>query len=145
MKKLQFESGDIFKCEGCVFNGIKICSTQGGISAKLADANVLAFQSDPNIKVFIGHPESGGEGINLIQAPYTIVFSRTHSLKHSIQLEARNHRGGSEIHEKIVRYDIVAENTIDEMVADLVLSKGEMADEIYAELLLKNLLQSDSN
>lgn len=34
MKNLQLDFCDIFECEGCVFNGIKICSTQRGVLCK---------------------------------------------------------------------------------------------------------------
>lgn len=111
----------------------------GEISAKGQDENVKAFQEDEKIKVFIGHPESGGEGINLVQAPYNIFYSRSHSLKHSIQASARNQSQDSK-HLKTVRYDIVAKDSLDEMVANLVIGKEKMAEEVYSEIILKNLL-----
>lgn len=112
----------------------------GEIGASQQDRNVKAFQEDEKIKVFIGHPESGGEGINLVQAPYNIFYSRNHSLKHSIQASARNQSQDS-AHVKTVRYDIIAKNTLDETVANLVIGKEKMADEVYSGIILKNILQ----
>lgn len=126
--------------EACDALRLKYVEVHGEIGAKQQDLNVKAFQTDPAVRVFIGHPESGGEGINLVQAPYNIFYSRSHSLKHSIQASARNQSADSQ-HVKTVRYDIVAEGTLDELVADLVSKKEAMANEVYAELVLKNLLQ----
>jgi len=128
--------------EVCTSLGASYVEVHGGISPKQQDENVARFQSDPSVKVFIGHPESGGEGLNLVQARYIIFYSRTHSLKHSLQGSARNQSQDSK-HANTVRYDIVARGTIDQLVADLVVGKEKMADEVYAELILKNLLQND--
>lgn len=123
-------------CEGL---GVDFVEVHGDISPAQQDRNVLRFQTDPTCRVFIGHPESGGEGINLVQAPYNIFYSRTHSLKHSIQASARNQSQDSK-HEKTVRYDIVAKGTIDQLVADLVQEKEDMTEAVYSALVLKNLL-----
>ena len=129
--------------EVCEKLGVEYVEVHGDISSKQQDINVLRFQREENVRVFIGHPESGGEGINLVQAPYNIFYSRTHSLKHSIQASARNQSADSK-HEKTVRYDIVAKGTLDHLVADIVVEKENMAQEVYAELILKNILQDEN-
>jgi SNF2 family DNA or RNA helicase len=59
-----------------------------------------------------------------------IYFSRTFSLEHDLQSEARCYRGGSEIHDKITRIDIVAENTIDDYILEALSRKQSIADTI---------------
>ena len=59
---------------------------------------------------------------------------RTFALGHSVQAEARNYRGGSEIHGKITRYDIVCEDTIDELVCKKLAEKIELSDKLLSEL-----------
>jgi SWI/SNF-related matrix-associated actin-dependent regulator 1 of chromatin subfamily A len=85
------------------------------------------FTHDPNIKVFLGHPQSLGIGINLIAAPYSIYYSRNFSLENDIQSEARNHRAGSEIHESVTRYDLVVEGTVDELCLTQLEQKNEVS------------------
>ena len=126
--------------EVCERLGVEYVEVHGEISSSQQDKNVKRFQTDDNVRVFIGHPESGGEGINLVQAPYNIFYSRNHSLKHSIQASARNQSADSK-HERTVRYDIVARGTLDQLVAELVIDKENMAEEVYAELVMKNLLK----
>ena len=125
--------------EVCESLGVRYVEVHGGVSTRTKDANVALFKTDPTVQVFIGHPESAGEAINLSEARYIIFYSRTHSLKHSIQASARNQSQDSQ-HDRTVRYDIVARGTIDELVAQIVIGKEQMAEKVYAELVLKNLL-----
>jgi len=123
-----------------VCNSLKISYVEahGGTSNKQKYAAVDAFNNDPKIKVFIGHPASLGIGINLVPASYSIYFSRTFSLEHDIQSEARNYRSGSEIHTKITRYDLVAKDTIDEVVLEALKNKVGESEKILS--LLRNSL-----
>lgn len=92
------------------------------------------FNSDPECNVFIGNQGAGGIGINLASSNIAIYYSRNFSLEHDVQSEARNYRGGSEIHDKITRIDIVARDTIDEKVLLALASKQEIADIVLREL-----------
>lgn len=95
---------------------------------------VERFNSDPDVKIFIGHPASLGIGINLVAAKYMIYYSRGYSLEHDIQSEARNYRGGSEIHDKVTRYDLIAKNTIDEVVLAALAKKQAIGAELLQKL-----------
>lgn len=96
--------------------------------------NVDTFNNDPKVRVCIGHPGSGGIGVTLTASKFSIYYSRTFSLEHDIQSESRNHRAGSEIHDKITRYDLVCCNSIDELVLKRLASK-----QAISESLIKNL------
>jgi hypothetical protein len=95
------------------------------------------FNTNPEISVLIGNPGAGGIGVNLVAANTMIYYSRSFSLEHDIQSEARNYRGGSEIHSKITRYDIVAPHTIDELVLETLANKQEISDAILRENISK--------
>jgi SNF2 family DNA or RNA helicase len=88
----------------------------GGISNKAKYEAVEAFNTDPKVRVFIGHPGALGIGINLVASSYSIYYSRDYSLEQRDQSQARNYRGGSEQHESITHIDIVAKETIDEVI-----------------------------
>lgn len=102
----------------------------GQIGTKEKYENVDKFNNDPNVRVLIGNPKAMGIGINLISASYSIYFSRSHSLEDDLQSEARNYRGGSEIHEKITRIDLVAPGTLDEKILESLDKKMNIAEEI---------------
>jgi SNF2 family DNA or RNA helicase len=109
----------------------------GGVSAAGKRAAVDKFKDDKDCRVFIGHPGSGGIGINLVNASHSIFYSRTFSLEHYLQARARNHRAGAKEqgHESITHYDLVCEGTIDELVVNRLASKLELSDKMLADLV----------
>lgn len=92
------------------------------------------FNQEGAIRVFIGHPGSGGIGVNLVSASYAIFYSRNFSLEQDLQAEARNYRGGSHIHPKITRIDLVAPNTIDELITKKLLLKQNISETILKDM-----------
>lgn len=117
-------------CEGLK---VKYVEVHGEVSDGKKRANVEAFKSDPEIKVFLGHPGSGGIGLNLTCASYSIFYSRSFSLEHYLQARARNHRGGATA--KVTHYDLVAEGTIDELVLEALENKQTMSDSLLANIV----------
>lgn len=102
----------------------------GGVSTKKKQENVDTFTHNPAVRVLIGHPGSAGIGVNLVAASYAIFYSQDFNLENDQQARARNHRGGSEIHEKITHIDIVATGTIDELILAALDLKLKTASEI---------------
>lgn len=100
-------------------------------------ANAKEFEENKNIRCLIAHPKSGGEGINLVSASYAITYSRSYSLMEDIQAEARNYRGGSELHEKITRIDLVSKGTIEEKVLEVLANKQEVGEKMLREITLQ--------
>lgn len=111
-------------------NGIEFVELNGEVSNTDKFKNVDAFNSDPNIRVIIANPQSGGIGISLIASDVSIWYSRNYSLEQDIQAEARNYRGGSEIHKKVTRIDIVTPGTMDEVILSSVANKHDISKNI---------------
>lgn len=97
-------------------------------------AEIVRFQTDPKCRVMISNPQAGGVGVNLVAASYAIYYSRGYSLGDRLQSEARCHRGGSEIHEKITLIDLVAPGTLDEDVLSALLRKENFSENVLARL-----------
>lgn len=116
--------------------GIEWVEVHGGISQGDKMVAVERFNSDPKVRCLLGHPGSGGIGINLVAASYSIFYARQFSLEHDIQAEARNYRGGSEIHEKVTRIDLVTKGTIEEKVLEKLASKVEVGEAVLREITL---------
>lgn len=102
----------------------------GEQTSKQKTLHVEAFQTEPKVRVMIANQSAGGIGINLTAASYSIFYSRNFSLEADLQSEARNHRGGSEIHKKITRIDLVAPGTIDALVLEALEKKQKVSEEI---------------
>lgn len=116
----------------------KICDELGVGCAYITGEQSLAdkqeamdrLKSDDKCRVIIANRRAGGIGINLIEAAYSIVYSRNFSLGEEIQSEARNYRGGSQIHERVVKIDICCPDSIDELVIEALAGKQEVSDKI---------------
>jgi SNF2 family DNA or RNA helicase len=112
----------------CEERSIKYTDLTG--ETKDRQANIDAFQNDESCRVIIANPQAGGVGVNLTAASYGIYYSRNYSLGDRLQSEARNHRGGSEVHKKITLIDLVCKNTLDEIVLQALLKKENFADNV---------------
>ena len=104
----------------------------GGLTDRQRQKHIDSFQNDPETRIMIANQGAGGVGVNLTAADYAIYFSRNYSLEQDMQSEARNHRGGSEVHEKITRVDIVAQGTLDELILEALYRKEDMANTILS-------------
>jgi SNF2 family DNA or RNA helicase len=111
----------------------------GESSESVKRDSIAQFKEDPNVRVLISNPSSGGIGLNLAESNVNIFYSKGFSLGTYLQALARNHRGGSEIHEKVLSISLIAENTIDEEVHERLLAKEELSIEFLRSL--KNRLQ----
>jgi SNF2 family DNA or RNA helicase len=78
----------------------------------------------------IANAAAGGAGVNLTEAKYAIYYARGYSLTEYLQSEARNYRGGSDMHDKITHYHLTAEGTLDEVIAQALLNKQDVAETV---------------
>jgi SNF2 family DNA or RNA helicase len=91
------------------------------------EETIQAFRKG-QIQVLIANQGAGGVGVNLVEAPNAIYYSRDFSLEKDIQSEARNYRGGSEIHQKVTRYDLVSKGTIDVDILKALRAKKDVLE-----------------
>jgi len=110
---------------------IRYVECHGLVSAKGKEEARRNFIDDPEIKVWIGHPYSGGIGVNLIVAPYTVWYSRSFSLEQYEQAKARNYRGGQT--EKVTHYHLVAQDTIEPEIVESLRNKKSISDLIMSK------------
>lgn len=110
--------------------GIKYVELHGEVAHQKRIDNMNEFRSNPDVRVVIANQRAAGLGINLVEASYAIYYSKNHSLEDQLQSEARNHRGGSEMHEKVTQIDLVARGTVDELINDALERKLKVAEYI---------------
>lgn len=78
--------------------------------------------------VFIGQQSAAGASLNLQRAPVALYYSQNFDYEHRAQTEGRNHRSGSEIHEKVTYIDYICRGTIDEIIRESLRSKRDTAE-----------------
>ncbi len=110
--------------------GLKHVSYTGRESNEEKEEARRSFNEDPDINVFMAHPQSGARALNLTSASYMISYSRTYSLEHRIQSIARMERQGAQIHDKLTLIDLVTPGTIDVTVLEALNKKESVADAI---------------
>lgn len=76
---------------------------------------------------------AGGVGLTLTAASTVVFLQRPWSYVEASQAEDRAHRIGSEVHESIEIVDIVAENTIDSRVRDVLRGKSQSLAELLQD------------
>lgn len=113
----------------CIDMGIPHCFITGEMSL---DEKTLAMEEfNSGVKrVVIANRRAGGIGINLVAAKYSIVYSRNYSLGEELQSKKRNHRGGSEIHDKIIKIDLTTVGTIEDVCLQALKDKDNMSKRI---------------
>lgn len=116
--------------EVCKKLKLKFVELHGGININDKNKNMQAFDKDPSVRVCVANAQAAGIGVNLVAASYSVFFSRNFSLEQDLQAESRNYRGGSEIHSKITRIDLVAEDTIDTIILDALAGKADIAEKV---------------
>lgn len=101
------------------------------------EKQISRFRTEKDVPIMIAHPGAGGIGVNLIEAAYSIVYSRGFSFEFEEQSKARNYRGGSEMHNKITRMHLITENSIDRLIHTALAKKLDLSNKI---LTLKDYL-----
>ena len=108
--------------------GYRVGYVVGGQSAKTRTAQVDAFQAG-ELDVLCVTTSAGGVGITLTAASTAVFIQRPWSYVEASQAEDRCHRIGSERHSSIEIIDIVARNTIDSRVREVLHHKsGALAE-----------------
>lgn len=120
--------------------GYKVGYVMGGQTSAERTEAIERFQAG-QLDLICVTTGAGGVGITLTAADALVFLQRPWSLVESMQMEDRAHRIGSEQHSSIEIVDIVAKNTIDTRVRQVLRERGkQLADlvedpRIVAELL----------
>ena len=109
----------------------------GDMSMPEKQKAVDSFRNDKECRVVVANRKAAGIGINLVEADYSIIFSRNFSLGEEKQSEARNHRGGSQIHDKITQISLLTPG-IEELVVQALDNKQNISD-IVVDWIKKGL------
>lgn len=109
--------------------GVEYAEFHGGVSTdKKKLANVHRFKTDPRCRGGIGHPGSGGVGLNLTVAPVDAFYSRNYSTLHFVQARGRNHRAGQT--QAVTHNNLTCQGTIDDTVLAQLSENLAMAESL---------------
>jgi SNF2 family DNA or RNA helicase len=115
--------------------GVAFGMVTGAVSESERQAAVEAFQAG-RLQVILLTAGAGSEGLTLTRAKTLVFLQRSYSLVENKQAEDRIHRPGAEQHDSLLIVDLVAEDTIEERVADVLENKDGMSREITRDEML---------
>lgn len=113
----------------------KVVEYHGGVSNDDRTDARRSFQSDPDVKYFVGQQSTGGIGITLHASNTTIYFSNSFNLEDRIQSEDRTHRSGQKS-DSVTYVDLVIDQP--DWVDSKVL-KSLRNDRDYVDYLMEEL------
>lgn len=110
----------------------------GGIDNSTRSLNIERFQNTPEVRFFVGNVQAGGKGLTLHAASTVIYYSNDFSLENRLQSEDRAHRIGQI--NNVTYIDMIAENTLDNKIVDVLRNKKSVADLITGDERMENWL-----
>lgn len=103
----------------------------GGIPIEKRNEIVKQFRNNNEFKILVANPAAAREGLTLTSANNAIYLDRNFNLVDYLQSQDRIHRISQT--RKCYIYKIIAENTIDEYVEDMIYKKKELAGYIQGD------------
>lgn len=101
----------------------------GGIKDEERADSVLAFQQDPQVRVILVGITAGGFGLTLTAARAVAFVQLPWTPGEISQCVDRIHRIGQDA-DSVMVFNLVAEGTIEEDMADMLISKGQVMDSV---------------
>ena len=97
----------------------------GEMTAEERERAIRAFTTDPTVRLFIGNPAAGREGLTLTSANVAVYLDRTFNLVDYVQSQDRIHRISQTQACEI--YLLIAEQTVDEFIEFALAQKLRLA------------------
>jgi hypothetical protein len=113
--------------------GVSYCEFHGGIPEKERQHIRQGFKSG-TWRVLLGNQAAGGIGIDEFKVADTVIYvSNSADTEQRKQSEDRNHRIGSEIHNRVVYFDLIVPNTVDVKIVQIMRRDGNISAEVMRD------------
>lgn len=118
--------------------GIRCVEYHGAIHSQARRQEAIdAFNGDPKVKVFVGQPKAGGQGLDLSAAELILWYSHTFDL---IERDQANERATQIGGKTVVIRDFVTPNTVDEYILSSLAAKRSVSESLAGRGLRDRLL-----
>jgi SWI/SNF-related matrix-associated actin-dependent regulator of chromatin subfamily A-like protein 1 len=106
----------------------KATTITGSDSSEQRDRNVVNFQTNSEHQLIIINMKAGGTGLTLTASSRVLFIEFPWTYADCVQCEARSHRIGQKL--PVMCTYLLGENTIDEHLLDIILSKKDLAQAV---------------
>ncbi|KAK2764350.1 hypothetical protein FQN54_009043 [Arachnomyces sp. PD_36] len=116
------------------------CRIDGGVSQADRQAQIKAFNTDPNYRIFLLSTRAGGQGINLMAADTVILFDSDWNPQQDLQAQDRAHRIGQT--KPVIVYRLATKGTVEQTLLEKADSKRRLEKLVIQKGKFKSLLDS---
>ncbi|KAL2865337.1 putative SNF2 family helicase/ATPase PasG [Aspergillus lucknowensis] len=114
------------------------CRIDGGISQEDRQAQIKAFNTDKNYKLFLLSTRAGGQGINLVAADTVILYDSDWNPQQDLQAQDRAHRIGQT--KPVIVYRLATKGTVEQTLLEKADSKRRLERLVIQKGKFKSLL-----
>ncbi|KAB8067999.1 SNF2 family N-terminal domain-containing protein [Aspergillus leporis] len=118
------------------------CRIDGAISQTDRQAQIKAFNTDSNFKIFLLSTRAGGQGINLMAADTVILFDSDWNPQQDLQAQDRAHRIGQT--RPVIVYRLATKGTVEQTLLEKADSKRRLERLVIQKGKFKSLLDPTS-
>jgi ATP-dependent DNA helicase len=119
------------------------CRIDGGVSQADRQAQIKAFNSDPEYRIFLLSTRAGGQGINLTAADTVILFDSDWNPQQDLQAQDRAHRIGQT--KPVIVYRLATKGTVEQTLLEKADSKRRLEKLVIQKGKFRSLLDSSSS
>ncbi|KAJ5628018.1 hypothetical protein N7490_010246 [Penicillium lividum] len=121
----------------------KCCRIDGAIAQADRQAQIKAFNTDKNVKIFLLSTRAGGQGINLVAADTVILFDSDWNPQQDLQAQDRAHRIGQK--KPVIVYRLATKGTVEQTLLEKADSKRRLERLVIQKGKFKSLLDTNAN
>lgn len=121
----------------------KCCRIDGAVSQVDRRAQIQAFNTDKNHKMFLLSTRAGGQGINLTAADTVILFDSDWNPQQDLQAQDRAHRIGQT--RPVIVYRLATKGTVEQTLLEKADSKRRLERLVIQRGKFKSILDNNNN
>ncbi|KAJ5578280.1 SNF2-related protein [Penicillium hispanicum] len=118
------------------------CRIDGAIAQEDRQAQIEAFNHNPDYKIFLLSTRAGGQGINLTAADTVILFDSDWNPQQDLQAQDRAHRIGQT--KPVIVYRLTTKGTVEQTLLEKADSKRRLERLVIQKGKFRSLLDSDN-
>ncbi|ODH51549.1 hypothetical protein GX48_02218 [Paracoccidioides brasiliensis] len=130
---------DILQDYAVYLRGWNCCRIDGAVSQADRQAQIAAFNTDPNYRIFLLSTRAGGQGINLTAADTVILFDSDWNPQQDLQAQDRAHRIGQT--KPVIVYRLATRGTVEQTLLEKADSKRKLEKLVIQKGKFKSLLE----
>lgn len=131
---------DILQDWATVLRGWEVCRIDGSVPAEERNAQITAFNEDPECRLFLLSTRAGGLGINLTAADTVILFDSDWNPQQDLQAQDRAHRIGQK--RPVIVYRLATKGTVEQTLLEKADGKRRLEKLVIQKDKFRSLLRS---